>query len=165
MFKSISACDTWNCFNSFALWVSSIGTVSVSVIALWLSVKDRFLHMINIFDTAVTYSIDPAIPKQNLYSLNFTNIGVRPITVINYKWKIPLLEGKGSWVATFSEMDSRVSLLCTKLPYELTDGKSGEIFSPENFIQQIEKKQNFLYSKSIMPQQIQARKPRNFIPI
>jgi hypothetical protein len=140
-------CDTWNCINSFALWISAIGTVSVSALALWLSIRDRYIRMSNRFSLGLTVGEDPMVLNKKVYVLEFTNIGVRPVTVTNYKWKVPFTKN-GKFSITFPQIDPRVTALCSKLPMELTDGKSGRIFHTEDFFSEMDKPQEFMYPRS-----------------
>lgn len=143
----MQACDTWNCVNSFALWISAIGTVSVSTIALWLSLRDGFLRISTRFSLGIIANASPSRENIRVYILEFTNIGVRPITVTNYRWKIPFLKS-AAFVITFPQLDSRVASVCTKLPAELTDGQGGNIFHTDDFFSAMEEPEKFLYPKS-----------------
>ncbi|HHX8330657.1 TPA: hypothetical protein ACVOYW_004448 [Vibrio alginolyticus] len=73
----METCNTWECFNSFASWLSAIGTLLVSGIALWLSVRDRFIRMSNRFSLGVLANGGELNMK--VFVLEFTNIGVRPV--------------------------------------------------------------------------------------
>lgn len=143
---NMEPCNTWNCINSFALWISAIGTVSVSALALWLSIRDKYIRMSNRFSLGLIGGEDPMVLNRKVFVLEFTNIGVRPVTVTNYKWKIPLTNNKGFSV-TFPQMDHRVTALCTKLPIELTDGKSGQLFHTNDFFSGINKPEEFMYPR------------------
>jgi hypothetical protein len=143
----MQACDTWNCINSFALWISALGTVSVSAIALWLTIRDGFLRMSSRFSLGIIASASPAHENIKVYILEFTNVGIRPITVTNYRWKIPFLK-KAAFVVTFPQMDARVSAVCTKFPAELKDGQGGNIFHTEDFFSAMDEPENFLYPKN-----------------
>ncbi len=139
-------CTTWECFNSFANWISAIGTIVISGIALWLSVRDRFVRMSNRFSWGIISNHTDG--NVNVYILSFTNIGQRPITVTNYKWKIPFSGKHRSYVVTMPQLDRRVSRFCTKMPVELFDGHSGNIFHTEDFFINIDNPDTFLYSKN-----------------
>jgi len=146
-FDNIASCNSWQCINSFALWLSSIGTVGVSIIALWVSMKDRFIRMDTTFSVGRISGDSPKIMDKWVYILNFTNIGVRPITVVNYDWRIPFTK-KGTKSITFPQLDQSVYHLCTRLPKELTDGKSGDIFHANDFFLKIANPEGFLYPKN-----------------
>ncbi len=99
------------------------------------------------FDVGMAPGTNPLVIDQPVYILSFTNIGKRSITVTNYEWNIPA-SGKRRRFITFPQMDRPVSHLCTKLPVELTDGKSGHIFHVESFFRNIDKPEEFLYPKN-----------------
>jgi hypothetical protein len=164
MFENIPACDSWQCYNSFALWISSIGTVVISSLALWLSVKDRFLRMDASFKIGTIGGKDPNRLDTLVYILSFTNVGARPITVTNYEWRIPLSK-KGIGKHITNPYNGSFGHRCTKFPVQLTDGQSGYLFHDKNFFQlwKIEKlfytpKEKlllglkFVFSKSILLQ-------------
>ncbi|EGQ9468953.1 hypothetical protein C4H03_RS23210 [Vibrio parahaemolyticus] len=139
-------CNTWECVNSFSYWLSAIGTLLVSGIALWLSVRDRFIRMSNRFSIGAL--LNGAGLDMNVYVLEFTNIGVRPVTVTNYKWRIPFNGSRKSSLITFPQLDDRVAPYCSKLPIELTDGKSGNIFHTEDFFTNRDDPKAFLYPEN-----------------
>ena len=145
---SIQDCTTWQCINSFALWLSAIGTLTVSVIALWLSIKDRYVRMSASFHKSYIARDAPSLENMYVYLLSFTNIGPRPITVVSYEWAMPKGTGKYNRAMIFPQLNPEVSYLCTKLPVELTDGQSGQILHVENFFDDLEDKEKFLFPKS-----------------
>jgi hypothetical protein len=146
MFENIPACDSWQCYNSFALWISSIGTVVISSLALWLSVKDRFLRMDASFKIGTIGGKDPNRLDTLVYILSFTNVGARPITVTNYEWRIPLSK-KGIGKHITNPYNGSFGHRCTKFPVQLTDGQSGYLFHDKNFFSAMENRETFLYAE------------------
>lgn len=142
----MQTCETWECVNSFANWISAIGTVLISGIALWLTVKDRFLRMSNRFSWGII--ANPNRDNMKVFILSFTNIGVRPITVTNYKWRIPFSGKSTTYLITMPQLDRRVSQFCTKMPIELSDGNSGSIYHTEDFFMNMDNQDNFLYPEN-----------------
>ncbi len=143
----MQACETWECVNSFGNWISAIGTVVISGIALWLSVRDRFIRMSNRLSWGV---IAPYNGENiNVFILSFTNIGARPVTVTNYKWRIPFNGRNIAFTITMPQLDRRVAQYCTKFPIELSDGHGGNIFHTDDFFINMENPENFLYPKNI----------------
>jgi hypothetical protein len=127
---NIVPCTNWECINSFSNWISALGTIFISSLALWLSVKDRLIRVRAYLDVGLVPGNDHLILDRRVFILSFTNIGPRPVTVTNHSWFFPFSKG---YIALFPQMDERVSRLCTQLPIELTDGKSGHIFYPNDF--------------------------------
>ena len=139
---SVSPCDTWECINSFANWLAAIGTILAVAVALWLSARDRTINLRAGFDIGITSANDPTILDQQVFILSFTNYGPRTVHVENFSLTLPFCKGV---IFLFPQMDSKVSHLCTKLPAELLDGKSGNIFSPVNFFNTLEKPELVLF--------------------
>lgn len=142
----METCNSWECINSFASWLSAIGTILISGMALWLSIRDRFIRMSNNFSLGKLENNNGL--KVKGYILEFTNIGIRPVMVTNYKWYIPLSNKKQKYAFTDCYLNSTLTQYFSKLPIELTDGQSGRIFMDENFFIKRESLQSFLYPKS-----------------
>ena len=122
---SISPCTTWECINSFSNWISAVGTVAATFLALWLSVRDRRINLITQLSIGLVPSSNPAILDQQVLALEFTNGGPRTITVTSHAWRLPFIK---TVVFMFPHLDTTLSHLSSKLPLELNDGKSGHIF-------------------------------------
>jgi hypothetical protein len=56
----LPACDTWNCVNSFAGWIAATGTILVSLLAIWFSIKDKILRIKSSFDAGLIPSTTEA---------------------------------------------------------------------------------------------------------
>ena len=88
--------------------------------------------------------------NNEVYILSFTNIGHRMVTVTNYEWRIrkwPII-WKSNRLITFPYMDESLGHLCSKFPVELSDGKEGHIFHKGTFFEDLEIKENHLFSSS-----------------
>ena len=68
----------------FANWLSAIGTMLISGLALWLSLRDRLVNMSATLDIGLVPGANPTVLDQQVYVLSFTNTGPRPITVTNH---------------------------------------------------------------------------------
>ena len=150
MFVDIPDCKTWECINGFASWVSAFGTILISGLALWLAWKDRLVRISATFDYGVIPGDSPTVLNREVYVLAFTNIGYRTVTVTNYEWRIP------NWpviwrkvrVITFPQLEPELGNVCSKFPVELTDGKEGHIFHKRSFFEDLEDRENLLFSSS-----------------
>lgn len=142
---TLASCTTWECVNSFANWLSAVGTLFISGLALWLSIRDRLINMQAELNTGLIPGANPTILDQQVYILSFTNIGVRPVMVTNHCWSLPFVKG-----LTFlmPQMDSQLGALCSKLPIELTDGKEGHAFYAADFFSKLDKPEEFLFHKN-----------------
>lgn len=142
---SIQSCVTWECINSFANWLSAIGTILITGLALWLSVRDRRINLKSVLALGLIPSDNATVLDRPVFVLSFTNVGPRPVTVTNHCWILPLLKG---FVYLQPHMDVEVGGLCSELPLELTDGKEGHVFYPENFFLQLDDPHRFFFHKS-----------------
>ena len=50
---NIKPCSDWNGINSFALWLSALGMVTISAITLWLTLKDKLIRIVSEFNIGV----------------------------------------------------------------------------------------------------------------
>lgn len=144
---AIAECTSWECINSFGNWLSAIGTILISGVALWLSVKDRMILMKASFDVGLIPGDNPAVLDREVFILNFTNVGSRPITVTNHCWKFPFFKGI---VFLMPNMDHETGHFCTKLPCEITDGKDGYAFYRKNFFSELENSEDLIFHKSLL---------------
>ena len=132
---AIADCTTWECLNSFGNWLSAFGTIAAVAVALWLALRDRMLHMRATFNTAITTLTRVDILDNHGFMLEFTNIGARPITVTGHEWHLPFQKHR---LLFMPHMDTRSATITTRLPCELTDGKSGHAFYPHDFFRELE---------------------------
>src|ERR1043166_8719974 len=114
----ITACATWDCINSFSNWVSAVGTVAATSLALWLSVRDRRVNLLAQLSIGLVPSSNPRVLDQPVFALEFTNQGPRTIIVTNHSWRLPFVR---RIIFMFPNIDTPVAHLCSRLPLELTD--------------------------------------------
>lgn len=126
----IEPCNTWECVNSFSNWISAFGTLIISGMALWLSVKDRLIDLKATLSVGIIPGNNPSILDQEVFILECVNRGPRPVTITNHYWRLPLHRTK---IMFHPNLDPDTGRLCTKLPFELTDGKSAHFFYPIDF--------------------------------
>ena len=141
---AIEHCTTSECVNSFASWLSAIGTILITGLALWLSVRDRRIHLKSNLTLGLLPSITSDRIDRAVFVLSFTNVGPRPVTVTNHCWVIPRQKG----IVFFQPyLDPNTGGLCSKLPLELTDGKEGHAFYPDSFFLDLDNPEKFLFHK------------------
>ena len=139
---TISNCTTWECVNSFSNWLSAIGTVATAVLALWLSVRDRRVNLRAELSLGLIPGSDPQILDRRVFSLEYTNQGPRTVTVTNHAWRLPFVKGI---LFMFPNMDASVAHVCSQLPLELSDGKSGHTFYPDNHFAKLDRPEIALF--------------------
>lgn len=142
---NIESCNTWQCINSFAPWISATGTIFISGVSLWLAIKDKLIQLeARLFISE--FPIDNYIRSERwAYAISFVNLGPRPITITNYEWHFrlhPFGKRKKSFISPYK--DEMFLELCTKLPCELTDGKQGRIFHSIDIFRNLENSSDFL---------------------
>lgn len=139
--------ETWLFINSFAPWISAVGTVVLSGLALWLSVRDRKVQLRAALSNGVIPLDDPNVLDFFVYTLSCVNVGPRQVSVTNYHWvyrKHPFADKLKFF--TFPYLDSRVGHLCSKLPKQLSDGEQVVIFHPSDFFAMLESRDTFLFA-------------------
>jgi hypothetical protein len=139
---AIPDCATWECVNSFGNWLSAVGTIAATALALWLALRDRMLHMRATFSTVVTTLARTDTLDNHGFMVEFTNIGARPITVTGHEWQLPFQKHR---LLFMPHMDSRSAAITTRLPCELTDGKSGHVFYPYDFFLALDGREKALF--------------------
>ena len=138
----LESCTTWECVNSFSSWIAAFGTIVISALALWLSVKDRMISLSARFDTVITAGQIANVLDRHGFMLSYTNVGRRPVTVVGHAWSVPFRKSK---LILMPQMDPEIAHLCTNLPTELSDGKTGHIFYKLNFFSELEQPELVLF--------------------
>jgi len=137
--------------NSVATWLSALGTITISGIALWLAVKDRRVQLKVVLTGGVIPTYNPSVLDQYVYILNCINSGARTVTITNYHWKYQSFPfSKRKHYVTFPYLDKRVSTFCTKFPAELKDGQQALIFHPSDFFEKLDNPDDLLFSKNYL---------------
>ena len=136
------ACTTWECVNSFSNWLSAVGTVLTAALALWLSVRDRRINLAANLSLGLVPGHDPRSLNQRVFVLEYTNNGPRTVIVTNHSWRLPFVRGA---TILFPNMDTSVAHLCSRLPQELTDGKSGYSFYLDDHFAKVEPPESMFF--------------------
>jgi hypothetical protein len=144
--NDISACATWECVNSFADWVAAIGTILISAMALWLSMRDRIPRVEATFDAALIPGQNPRILDRWVYILLMTSVRVMPVTISNFKWVYRERILKKGYAITFPYEDKEFGRRCTPLPCELTFGKQAHLLHRDEFFLDLENQ--FLFDRN-----------------
>lgn len=142
----MEACNTWQCISSFAPWLSAFGTIFISGVALWLSVRDKFIRLKANYSGSLIPSYDPQKLDTYAYVLDFVNVGARDVQVTNFEWHwkhAPFLKKQRIFMQPY--LDERVAHLCSKFPMRLTDGESARLFFASDFIEKLDSPASFLF--------------------
>lgn len=145
----METCDTWQCINSFAPWLSAIGMIFISGIALWLSVRDKVIRVDASFSGSLISSSDPNKLDTYAYVLHFVNVGARNVHITNFMWhskKTPFSKHQRSMIQPY--LDIKVAHLCSKFPMKLTDGDSARLYFKNDFIESLDEPELFIFPKN-----------------
>jgi len=134
--------STWDWVNAIANWFAAVGTVSTAALALWLSVRDRQVRLKAEFSLGRIPGKNPKLLDQTVFVLEFVNNGPRTTTVTNHLWRLPFHKGV---LFLFPDIDTPLASLCSRLPVELSDGKSGHIFYQLNHFKSLDTPEGFLF--------------------
>ena len=145
MLINVNSCSTWECINSFANWLGAVGTIFISWLAFWLSVRDRMINMKATFNTGLIPGENPYMVNREVYILSFTNIGPRQITVTNHIWSFPFVKG---FTFLMPHLDYQLGHLNSKLPLELSDGKEGFFIYANNFFSKLSEPERALFHQN-----------------
>ncbi|WP_174869217.1 hypothetical protein [Pectobacterium polaris] len=140
----MSECNTWQCINSFAPWISAFGTILISGIALWLSIKDRRVRVRSRFSLGMLPGGEMNRLNRPVFVLSFVNDGSRKVTVTNHCWKFPFQK---RILFMMPNLDSDFGPLCSKLPMQLDHGEEGNAFYDIAFFSKLDKPEEFLFHR------------------
>lgn len=135
MFDNLPECTTWQCINSFALWISSVGTVLISTASLYVAHK------------AFVYSRDKDVPKIDIkihtglmgiadetldfIGIEIINSGHKKVVVTGYSWEY--MESFKKWKQLISYIgSSKQNLISDKIPCTLGEGEKADFYNPLN---------------------------------
>lgn len=126
-------CTTWQCFNSFALWISSLGTVLISAVSLYVSYR-AYSYARNrdvpVISTKITAGIIPTSPQAlQFIGVEVVNTGHRKVIVSGYSWLFKDFRGPGKQIVSHVAVNQHTAL-SSKLPCELDEGQKSLFFNP-----------------------------------
>ena len=114
--------ETWRFINTFAPWLSALGTISAVIVSLYLATKNRRL------DLKVTASVQTLVhagmPTRDYVTISVVNLGGREATIMAIGWQFGLLRKKHLFQLP------GLPIFSTKLPARLRDGESANFFMP-----------------------------------
>jgi hypothetical protein len=134
-FGILTTCKTWDCFNSFALWISAIGMVTVSSISLWLAIKDKLIQIDGSFRLGMIPSdlVSKKFLDREVFILSFVNIGRRKVKINNFKLVIKNGLYKKSYIYLFPQLDESLKLINPQFPIRLDEMEDSSLFFDIDF--------------------------------
>lgn len=120
--------EFWQFINSFAPWLSAIGTFLAVLVALYFSRKDNRINLKVAAYLGEPVFLERPSKKQEFICISVTNVGHRP-AILNAIYFENLLKKK---IKYFLVSDQSFS---SKIPIKLNDGEQADYYFPlEDFI-------------------------------
>lgn len=136
LFSNLKPCDTWNCINSFALWISAIGMVFISSVSLWLSVKDKLVRIKGEFGTGLIPSdlINNSLTlDRKVYILKYVNIGIRKVKINSIKICVKNIFSSSSYFAINPQLEKSLESLNKQFPILLDEMEDNNLIFDINY--------------------------------
>jgi hypothetical protein len=126
-------CTTWQCINSFALWISSVGTVATLTVTIWLAVRDKWPR-VNIYTGKVITLPNIQVPKGGSVEFETENCpfffeawvsstGHCPVPIESCYWLVRLHLNQHLAIATNTTSSELLKAKLTSLPKTLQYGQ------------------------------------------
>jgi hypothetical protein len=78
--------ETWKFINTFAPWLSAVGTISAVITSLYLARKSRRIHLK--VDAGLRTLVQQGSPAKEYVAITVVNRGDRAATIQSIGWKI-----------------------------------------------------------------------------
>jgi hypothetical protein len=116
--------DTWRFINTFAPWLSAIGTIAAVFLSLYLARQDRkiFLKVSAGHRIIVGHGVEKPYPEY--LSICVVNIGHRDAQIINIGWKAGIIRKRYAIQTTINDGMS------SDMPVRLRDGDEARYYIP-----------------------------------
>jgi hypothetical protein len=115
--------DTWRFINTFAPWLSALGTFAAVAVSLRLASKSRRV------DLKVSVSLQTLVgqgmPRRNYVTISVVNLGGREATVTGIGWRMGFVKKQH-----FFQVPG-VPHLSSKIPIRLQDGETAMYLMPD----------------------------------
>src|SRR4029078_4627353 len=86
LFQKIMDKETWQFINTFAPWLSAIGTISAVIVSLYFSTKSRRIDLK--VDAVLNTIVPQGMPNRDYVTISVVNMGHRAATITNIGWRI-----------------------------------------------------------------------------
>jgi len=117
--------ETWKFINTFAPWLSALGTFTAVFVALYLASRDRQIKL-RVYAGVMVIATAGKPPAENeeCVLINAVNLGRREVTITNIGWSTGLFR-KRFFVQMFPP-----HYLSSKMPIRLHDGEEASYYIP-----------------------------------
>ena len=121
--------ETWRFINTFAPWLSAIGTLAAVIVSLYFARRDKKIRL----DISAGHRLI-AIPGQvvrperkDWLVIKVTNIGHREAQITNIGWTVGFFKKHGAIQMTFDNAG-----MSSPIPVRLKDGEEAKYYIPLN---------------------------------
>ncbi len=118
--------DTWRFINSFAPWLSALGTMAAVITSLYFARKDKRVRLEVSAGHRIIISQGASKPFPEVLNIRIVNIGHRDVQLTNIGWKVGIFKKRFSVQTTIQD---RIS---SQLPIRLKDGEEANYYIPFN---------------------------------
>ncbi len=116
--------DTWRFINTFAPWLSAIGTILAVLVSLHLARRDRRIRLEVSAGHRIIVTPGVPGPYPEYLSINIVNVGHRDAQITNVGWKVGILKKKYAVQTTIADGIS------SPIPVRLKDGEEAKYLIP-----------------------------------
>ncbi|SMN17354.1 hypothetical protein CRYPA_1465 [uncultured Candidatus Thioglobus sp.] len=114
--------EFWKFVNSFAPWLSAIGSLSAVFLALYLSRQDKRVRLdVSVGHRLIITPGEPG-PHPECLAIKIVNVGHREAQISNLTWKTGIF--KKSYAVQMTTRD----LLSSPMPHRIKDGEEANYF-------------------------------------
>ncbi len=118
--------ETWRFINTFAPWISALGTISAVMLSLYLARRDKIVRLEVSAGHRLIVTPGAPGPWPEYLSINIVNVGHRDAQITNIGWKVGILRKQHAVQTTINDGMS------SPLPVRLRDGEEAKYLIPLN---------------------------------
>jgi hypothetical protein len=114
--------DAWRFINTFAPWLSAVGTISAVIVSLYLATKNRRIYLK--VSASLQTIVQTGMPSRDYATISVINFGGREATITAIGWRV------GVFRKTLLFQMPGAPVYSTTLPARLRDGETANFFMP-----------------------------------
>ena len=118
--------DTWRFINTFAPWLSAIGTLLAVTLSLHLARRDKTIRLEVSAGHRILVTQGKSGPRPEYLVIKIVNIGHREAQITNIGWKTGILKKQYAVQTTITDGMSN------QIPVRLKDGEEANYYIPLN---------------------------------
>ncbi len=119
--------ETWEFINTFAPWLSALGTIAAVIVALYLSNREKRIRLRVSAGHRMLIIPGQNIQEENEFLvINIVNIGYRSAIITNIGWKVGFIKKQLGIQMTINDGYSK------RIPTKLNEGEEANYYIPLN---------------------------------